>query len=513
LFQPGAALRRHGPPRRDSDPLLLLQRSCRDSSSVPDGAKIEFMLSKLSLAAPLVLALAAFAPLLGNADQRSQRLDQEFQAAVSLYNSGRYPEAASRLETLVPKLPKSFEVHELLGMVYSAQSEDEKANPHLEKAVHLRPNSAVARTNLAVNLLRMEKIDKAEGEFKKALEIEPGKYDANHDLGELYIRTGKIAAAIPFLERAQQTSSPSYENGYDLSLAYTITGRFADSRRLIHSLLKQRETAELHNLLAGVEEKEGNFVAAANEYQLAAHLDSSESNLFDWGSELLLHRTLDPAIEVFTQAIQRYPASPRLAIGLGIALYSRGNYDDAVKALLQASDLNPSDPRAYLFLSKAYNSSPSQAEEVIRRFRRYAELQPHDSWAYYYYAMSLWKGKRAQDPDLDLHQIESLLTKSLELDPGLAEPHFQLGNLYSDQRNFSEAIPEYERALKLSPDLTDAHYRLGQAYVRTGEKEKAQEQFQVYQRLREQHLTEVDKQRAEIRQFVYSTKDAPSARQ
>jgi tetratricopeptide (TPR) repeat protein len=140
------------------------------------------------------------------------------------------------------------------------------------------------------------------------------------------------------------------------------------------------------------------------------------------------------------------------------------------------------------------------------------ELQPQNARALYYYALSLWKGKRAQDPGLDLHQIESLLKKSLAVDPKLAEAHLQLGNLYSDQTKYAEAIPEYVRALKLNADLADAHYRLGQAYVRTGEKDRAQEQFQVYQKIREQHLADLDKQRAEIRQFVYSAKDAPSAK-
>src|SRR6202035_4652631 len=174
-------------------------------------------------------------------------------------------------------------------------------------------------------------------------------------------------------------------------------------------LLKQKDSAELHNLLGEVEEKDGKFVLAANEYELAAHLDPSEGNLFDWGSELLLHRTLDPAITVFKNAVERYPNSPRLAIGLGIALYSRGNYDDAVKSLLRAADLSPSDPRCYFFLSKAYDSSPSQADDVIQRFARFSQLQPDNAQAFYYYAMSVWKGKRAQDPSLDRHRIESLL--------------------------------------------------------------------------------------------------------
>ncbi len=44
------------------------------------------------------------------------------------------------------------------------------------------------------------------------------------------------------------------------------------------------------------------------------------------------------------------------------------------------------------------------------------------------------------------------------------------------------------------------------------QKELAQQELQVYQQLRAEHLAEVDKQRADIRQFVYSAKDGPSAK-
>ncbi len=448
----------------------------------------------------------------GAVAQQKRDLERDFQAASAQYDSGRYAEAAAKLENLVREAPESFEVHELLGLVYSAQSQDARATQHLQKAVRLKPNSAPARTNLAANLARLGKLDLATEQFKKAVELDPRNFDTNHNLGEAYIRSAKIAAAAPFLEKAQQINPSSYDNGYDLSLAYLQIGRPADARQLIQHLLKQKNTAELHNLLGEVEEQDGKFVVAENEYETAAHMDPSESNLFDWGSELLLHRTLGPAIEVFQQASLRYSASQRLMVGLGMALYARGNYDDAVKSLLRAADLNPADPGCYSFLSRAYDSSPSQAEDVIQRFRRFAELQPNNARALYYYAMSLWKGKRAQDPSLDLRQIESLLSKSLALDPKLEEAHLQLGNLYSEQNNYAQAIPQYVRALELNSDLADAYYRLGQAYVRTGENNRAQQQFQVYQRLREQHLADLDKQRAEIRQFVYSAKDSPAAK-
>jgi len=374
--------------------------------------------------------------------------------------------------------------------------------------VQLKPDSGPARINLATSLVHAGKSELALEQFRKALELEPQDYDANHDLGEFYIQSGKLSDARPLLERAQQIDPSSYDNGYDLAQADFLTQHLAEARQIVQRLVSQKNTGELHNLLGQIDEKDGKFIEAANEFETAAHLDPSEENLFTWGSELLLHRTYDPAIEVFQQATLRYPASPRLMIGLGMALDLRGRYDEAVTALLKAADLDPSDARCYLFLSKAYDNSPNQAEDVIQRFRRYAELQPRNGLAQYYYAMSLWKGKRLEDSTVDLHAVESLLQNAIALDDKLPEAHVQLGNLFADQREFDKSVSQYLRALELDPNLPDAHYRLGQDYVHLGQKDKAQQEFAVYQKLRAQHLAEVDKERAEVQQFVYSDKSA-----
>ena len=55
--------------------------------------------------------------------------------ASAHYESDRYAEAAAQLEDLLREVPDSFEVHELLGLTYSALSQDAKASQHLEKAV------------------------------------------------------------------------------------------------------------------------------------------------------------------------------------------------------------------------------------------------------------------------------------------------------------------------------------------------------------------------------------------
>ena len=157
--------------------------------------------------------------------EQSERLDRDFQTALAQYNSGRFAEATIRLETLLREVPESFEVHELLGLAYSAQSQDLKATTHFEKAVNLKPDSAAARTNYAANLARRGKLDLAEKEFRSAVELEPENFDANHNLCELYIRSGKISQAEPFLKQAYQLNPSSYDNGFDLALVFVQIGK------------------------------------------------------------------------------------------------------------------------------------------------------------------------------------------------------------------------------------------------------------------------------------------------
>lgn len=453
------------------------------------------------IALALFLTAALSVPLLAD-----QSLDHQFQLAVSHYNSGQYQAAARELENLAQRVPANFEIEELWGLICSAEAKDHEASTHFAKAVRLKPESGSARLNFAINLARLGKKDAAEAEFKQAVRIEPGDFDANHDFGEFYARAGKPNSAVPYLSRAQRADPSSYGNGYDLALAYEEAGMEQDARRQIQELLRAKDAADLHALLGQVEEKAGNYVAAANEYQRAAHMDPSEPNMFHWGSEFLLHRTLNPAIDVFSEGVKRYPDSPRLAVGLGLALYWSDKYDSAVEVLVKATDLAPTDPRPYYFLSQAYEHSHRQADEVIARFRRFARLQPQNGRAAYYYAMSLWKGKETGHAGSYLDQVQSLLKKSIQLDPSNAQAHLELANLYSQRRKYREALPEYEQALKLDPKLVDAYYRLGEAYTHLDQRALAQRAFEIHRRLYQQHLAHWDNEQEEIRQFVLTTK-------
>jgi Flp pilus assembly protein TadD len=311
----------------------------------------------------------------------------------------------------------------------------------------------------------------------------PDSFDAQYQLAAFYLQQGKLQEALPYLQRARTIDPTNDACGHDLALALLELNKLDEARTLIRTMIGAHETGELHNLLGNVEERAGNFAGADQEYERASHMAPTEAHLFDWGNNLLQRRAFEDAARVFTPAIARHPQSARLHVGLGIAQYSRGQYEDAVKSFCEAADLAPSDPRPYQFLGEMYGVAPALGEEITRRLARFAKAQPRNAQAQFHYAMSVWKGQPAGSAPPNLRQVEGLLRRAVTLDSKFAKAFLELGILLSDQQRYTEAILELRHATRLAPDLAQAHYRLSQAYQRTGQKELAAKELELFQRL------------------------------
>jgi tetratricopeptide (TPR) repeat protein len=443
--------------------------------------------------------------------QQAKDAEHRFQTALTLYRAGKFTDAQQQLQPLYKTHPNNFEINELTGLIYAALGRDEDATPYLERAVRINPNLPDARTTLAASLVRLHRLTQAEVHLRKAAELAPETYDANHNLGELYIQLDKLQEAVPYLKRAQEINSSAYNNGYDLALASERIGNLEEARQQLEDLIRVNDTAELHSLLGVIEERSKNYLASAAQFEKAAHMDPSENNIFEWGTELLLHQTFEPAIEVFKAGLARYPQSSQMKIGFGVAQYGLGNFDAGAQAFLQASDMNPVDRLPLIFLGKAYdNLSQSIKDRVILRFEGFVQADQHDALVRYYYAMALWR----QGGDMEAARqslVESLLKSAAALDASLADARLQLGILYADQHKFDEAIAQYEQALKINSENAAVHYRLGQSLARIGATARAKEEFAEFERLRTQEVDAANKKSAEIQQFVYTLRQANKA--
>lgn len=306
-------------------------------------------------------------------------------------------------------------------------------------------------------------------------------FQSNHRLGERYIQQQQFAKALPYLEEAYATDPANYDNAFDLATLYLQMRDLSKARSVINRLLGNGEKAELHNLLGEIEEAEGHVDEAARQYETAARLDPTEKNLFDLGSDLLNHRGFQPALKVFVYAAGKYPLSARVRVGLGVAYYSLGQYDEAVGALCEAVDLSPSDKRAYDFLGRMYDISAPYAAAVSTRLARFVERYPDSPAANYYYALSL--RKRALG-GLTEQKAEVSLRRAVQADPEFTAAHFQLGLSYEDRGAFNEAIAQYQIAIRQEPSLEKAHYRLARLYAKEGKTAAARVEFAVVEKLK-----------------------------
>lgn len=283
------------------------------------------------------------------------------------------------------------------------------------------------------------------------------------------------------------------------------------AEQLRQAIEREPANAELHHLLGDADEKLGNSLEAVREYQRAAELDATESNLFDWAAELLTHRAADQSIEVFSKGNRLYPHSVRILLGLAAAWYSHGDYDQAARRFFEACDLNPSDPRPYLFLGKVQSVEILQSEGYLERMERFARLQPGNALGNYYYAASLWKRWNGAADSATRAKVQSLLEKAIHLDPNLSAACLQLGIFYADQKDLPDAISAYQRAIAVSPEMEEAHYRLAQAYRLTGQEVKAQHEFALHAQLSKISAEEKERERHEIQQFVFALRGPNSS--
>jgi tetratricopeptide (TPR) repeat protein len=328
-----------------------------------------------------------------------------------------------------------------------------------------------------------------EGTLLDAAKQHPGDFAAQQNMGEFYLHQNRWLDGILYLQKAQQLNPQDYNTGYDLSLAYLNSGDTANASTLLQKMIAQRETAELDDLLAEVNEKSGDYKTAALSYHRAAELDPSENNIFDLASFLLQHSNyegfLDKSLTFFQYGLQEYPRSAKMTVGLGVALYADGKYDDAVRTLCAAVDLDPTDPKPFQFLGKVSTASPARIPEIRDRLEKFVQLYPGNGPAIYYYAMSLWRRSDGESA-ADLASVEALLKRAIAAAPTFYEAHYELGILYQDQQKYQDALRELNQTVALRPDFNRAHYRLFLLYSRTHQKQLADEHLAILKQIKQE---------------------------
>ena len=375
--------------------------------------------------------------------------------------------------------------------------------------VNLRASESLARETrtLGGEVGNSRTPAESEAALRAALAREPENFTANHALGSLYFEEHRFVEALPLLKKACERNRNNPQSCRDLIEAYEGAGQYDPARRQLEQFLAGDDRAEWHRRLGDVEEASNHPLAAEREYERAVERDGGEENYFAWAGELLVHRAVEPAIEVFTKGVRAYPRSERMLAGLGAALYANGQYAAAAQRVCEASDLNPADSTPYMFLGKMEQFSTEPLPCAQGKLGRFASDHPENPWASFYYALALEKSGAGRTV-----VIEKLLEKSVAADQKFAPGYLELGILHSESDDSTKAAEFYERAEAADPNLAEAHFRLAQVYKRAGKDDQAAREIETFERIKRSDAAQVEQRRREIQQFVVVLKNSPQSR-
>ncbi len=227
----------------------------------------------------------------------------------------------------------------------------------------------------------------------------PGSFTANYCLGIFDLRANRDSDAVKHLDAAYRLQPSNAINEFALAKAYEKAGDASRAREHLHRLSAHSDAGDLHRLAGLVDESLGDPVAAVHELALAARQNPSEQNYFAWGSELLYHRAVWQARDVFEEGARAWPNSARMLTALGAALFAGALYDDAAARLCQAAALEPNNPEPYLFMGRIEIAAPRPLKCVEQKLADFHQREPGNALADYYFAMSL---RKQQPPSSDL---------------------------------------------------------------------------------------------------------------
>lgn len=342
----------------------------------------------------------------------------------------------------------------------------------------------------------------SEQSLRAAIEKAPHDPRANESLGHFYLAADRYSDAVPPLRIAYELNRDNKETEYELALALVRSGDPVTAREHLTRLLANGDEPKWHRLAGELAEKSGDSLTAVHEFERAARADASEENYFAWGSELLEHRAIWQAKDVFETGARAYPHSARMLTALGAALFGVARYEDAAMRLCQASDLMPTDVQPYLFMGKIEAVAPDSLPCIETKLQRFVQMEPANPVANLYYALSYWKehGKRVDPETVD--RVKTYLNRAVQEDPNCSDAYLQLGILEASRADFETASEFYRKAITADPKAVEAHYRLGVAYDRLGKKDRAAEEFKRHDELQRQQAAIVDQQRKEVKQFL-----------
>lgn len=264
-------------------------------------------------------------------------------------------------------------------------------------------------------------------------------------------------------------------------------------RTLVNLIEQDPKSPRMLTFLARVLFVDRKYLNCAIALKKAERLEPlKESDQFTLALCYVILKKSDWASEEFEKLARSNPGNALYPYWQGRIAYDSYAFQAAIEKFNKALELTPELPRAYDNLGLCYEAM-SDNESAVKCYERAVSLNrkrlPSSPWPPLNYGMLLLR----QD---SLDQAEALLREAVDLGPGMALTHHQLGIVLAKQKRYSDAVLELRKAAELDPTYPEAHLTLASVYRQMRQTELADGELSTFQRLKQSQKDREDAARS-----------------
>jgi tetratricopeptide (TPR) repeat protein len=394
--------------------------------------------------------LVLFALLLSCQSNPAIQKQKFFESGNRYLESGRFKEAVLEFSNAVQIDPRFASGHFKLGECYLRLERYPEAYRELQRTLELDPSNGKAALDLGLLLIAARSYEQAEATAAELLKNNSKSSDAHLLLSELYRAQGKLDPALQQIREAILLDPKQPQIYVQLG---TVQRAVPDDRQAELSFKKALEI-------------DPKFIAAVQ--SLAALYE-------DTG------RTSDAELAL-RKGIELDPGQIDLRKALAQLYYSQQRKTEAEQVIVQAKRELGSKANNYRVLGEYYNNI-GEADKALAEFASISKEHPADLQTREDYIKLLLSHNEPEKA----RKLNDAILKNSPKETGALVIR---GTMLNAESRYRDAARILEDALRDAPENAYGHYQLGIAFSKTGNRERAKQEWFEAARLAPQ-MTEV----------------------
>jgi pentatricopeptide repeat protein len=271
------------------------------------------------------------------AEIREQFLDPYsfLRAGMANEHTGDHKGAERAYRRGLELAPDDVELRNALGWTLFQDGRTAEAVAEYERALTADPNHAKAHNNLALALVELGRFEEGASHFKRSLEIEP-RAEIYSDLGFTMARLGKSEEARADYQKALELDPNCASAHFNLAVAFVQAGKFEEAESHYRRALAGKPTAETHNGLGYVLDRQGRTDEAVAEFRKAIEVNPKFTPSYNNLAEALVKQgKLEEAEQYYERSLAQKP-NAAVYDALGVVLQRLGKTDQAAEQFSRA---------------------------------------------------------------------------------------------------------------------------------------------------------------------------------